>query len=220
MTRVKICGMRDCDNAMVAARAGADYLGFVFVEGVRRQLLVPQARAIIERFRHEWSHAGAGPGPRLVGLFRNQPLEWVSEVIEACCLDIAQLNGEETQDYGKSLRVPVLRQVRVKPSDTPETVRVRALRALDAGEIVLLDRDDPRVPGGGGVVFDWSAAEGVASLEKVLLAGGLTPSNVGAALGRLSPWGVDISSGVETDGQKDPEKIRAFIRAVRLAPRG
>lgn len=220
MTRVKICGMRDSDNALVAARAGADYLGFVFVEGVRRQLQLPQAKAILERFRHEWSHDGAGPGPRLAGLFRNQPLEWVKDVIEACRLDIAQLNGEETQAYGRALRVPVLRQVRVKPTDTPETLRKRVTSALDAGEMVLLDRDDPRVPGGGGVVFDWAAAEGVASLNNVLLAGGLSQSNIGAALARLSPWGVDISSGVETDGQKDPEKILAFIRAVRSAPHG
>lgn len=220
MTRVKICGMRDSDSALVAAHAGADFLGFVFVEGVRRQLQPPQGKAIIERFRHEWSHSGVGPGPRLVGLFRNQPLEWVREVIEACRLDVAQLNGVESQEYGRGLRVPVLRQVRVKADDVPETLRARVRSSLDAGEMVLLDRDDPRVPGGGGVVFDWTAAEGVASLENVLLAGGLSPSNVEAALSRLSPWGVDVSSGVETDGQKDSHKIREFIARARSGDPG
>lgn len=224
--KVKICGMRDSDNALVAARAGADFLGFVFVEGVRRQLLPPQACTIIESFRHEWTHQAheetqAPPKrpdtPQLVGLFRNQPADWVKHVVEQCGLDIAQLCGDEDHVYARSLGIPVLRQIRVRSGETRESLRARVEDALQHGEMVHLDRDDPKVPGGGGVAFDWRTAEGVASLPNVLLSGGLNPENVAVAIARLRPWGVDVSSGVETAGQKDPDKIGAFITSARSA---
>jgi phosphoribosylanthranilate isomerase len=85
--------------------------------------------------------------------------------------------------------------------------------------MVHLDREDPDVPGGGGVAFDWRSAEGVAGLPNVLLSGGLNPDNVARAIGQVHPWGVDVSSGVETAGQKDPEKIRRFISAARATDR-
>lgn len=223
--KVKICGLRDSDNALVAARSGADFLGFVFVERVRRQLLPPQARAIIERFRHEWAHRAheetqaqqPSDGPQLVGLFRNQPADWVKHVVEQCGLDIAQLCGDEDHAYARSLGIPVLRQIRVRPDETQESLRARVEAALQGGEMVHLDRDDPKVPGGGGVAFDWRAAEGVASLPNVLLSGGLNPENVAGAIARVRPWGVDVSSGVETAGQKDPDKIEDFISSARSA---
>jgi phosphoribosylanthranilate isomerase len=222
--KIKICGMRDSENALVAAEAGADFLGFVFVEGVRRQLLPPQGRAIIERYRHELSHAsdrrGRSRNPRLVGLFRNQSADWVRRVVEECGLDIAQLNGDEDFAYGKSVGVRVLRQVRVKSGEPASSVRSRVDRSLQAGEMVLLDRDDPRVPGGGGVPFDWDAAREIGGLPDVLLGGGLNPDNVKSAIDRVKPWGVDVSSGVETAGQKDPDRIRQFVAAVRAAARG
>jgi phosphoribosylanthranilate isomerase len=211
--------MRDSDNALVAAAAGADFLGFAFVEGVRRQLLPSQGRAIIERFRHEWSHVAGSPtnkatAPRLVGLFRNQPADWVKAVIDRCGLDIAQLCGDEDSDYGRTLGVPVLRQVRVRPGEQAKSLRARVDRALAEGEMVLLDRDDPVVPGGGGVAFDWASAGDIAGVANVLLAGGLNSANVSEAIARVHPWGVDVSSGVETGGQKDATKIREFIRAA------
>ncbi|MBI4306855.1 MAG: phosphoribosylanthranilate isomerase [Chloroflexi bacterium] len=214
--KIKICGLRDADSALIAADAGADYLGFVFVEKVRRQLLPPQGKAIIARFRHTWKHVQERQSPpKIVGLFRNQPASTVKQVLEQCGLDIVQLCGEEGHDYARSLGVQVLRQVRVRQSDTPSSLRERVTAALDAGEMVVLDRDDPLVPGGGGVAFDWRIAEGVADLPNVLLSGGLDPENVATAVGRVHPWGVDVSSGVETAGVKDPDKIRSFIARAR-----
>jgi phosphoribosylanthranilate isomerase len=110
---------------------------------------------------------------------------------------------------------PVFRQVRVRPETTPESLAAQMQPHLDAGRVVLLDRYDEKTPGGSGKSFDWSVAEGIASRERVLLAGGLTPENVAKAVQQLRPWGVDVSSGVETDGQKDHAKIRAFIEAAR-----
>lgn len=215
--KIKICGLRDSDNAMVATEAGADFLGFNFVEGVRRQLLLPQAKAIIQQYRNEIGHRPGVKVPRLVGLFRNQPADFVKRVLDECGLEIAQLNGDEDVSYGSSLGARVLRQVRVEPGESAASVRERVERSLQAGEMVLLDRYDPKVPGGGGVAFDWSAAEHISGLTDVLLSGGLNPENVASAIERVHPWGVDVASGVETAGEKDPARIRAFISAVRDA---
>jgi phosphoribosylanthranilate isomerase len=212
--RVKICGLRDPEHACFAADAGADLLGFVFVEGVRRQLHPHEGRAVVDRYR-ESRNADAESAPKLVGLFRDQPLDWVRSVIEDLALDFAQLCGGEDLDYGAALGVPALRQVRVKEGDTPADVTSAARKWLDVGHMALLDRYDPATPGGAGITFDWRSAEGVAEMEGVLLAGGLTPENVALAVRRLRPWGVDVASGVETDGEKDPDKIRAFVRAAR-----
>jgi phosphoribosylanthranilate isomerase len=107
--------------------------------------------------------------------------------------------------------------VRVKDGTTPADLDRVITPLLDAGHGVLLDRFDKTTPGGSGLSFDWSTARGIANRKDVLLAGGLKPENVQSAITQLSPWGVDVSSGVETDGIKDPDRIRAFIEAARSA---
>ena len=209
--RVKICGLRSAEHAFAAAEAGADLLGFVFVEGVRRQLQPDQGREVISAYR-----AAHGPGgPKLVGLFRNQPADWANDVIRETDLDLAQLCGDETAEYAAALAVPAIRQVLVRPDTIPEQLRRAVTDALDVHEMVVLDRYDPDAPGGTGKAFDWNVAKRVADMCGVLLAGGLGSENVTDAVRMLRPWGVDVSSGVETDGVKDPAKIRAFIAAAR-----
>ena len=211
MPRVKICGLRRADHALVAAEAGADFLGFVFVEGVRRQLTPEQGRDEVAAYRAGRERGG----PALVGSFRDQQLEWVNEVVLNVGLDFAQLCGNETADYAARLVVPGIRQVRVRADTGSEELQEHVHQALDGHEMVVLDRYDPGVPGGSGRPFDWQVAEGVAGIRGVLLAGGLNPENVGDAKQMLNPWGVDVSSGVETRGVKDPERIRAFVAAAR-----
>ena len=215
-TKVKICSVRTAEAALVAAEAGADFVGVNFVEGVRRQLQPIDGQALVRSFRIR-GHRRDEKGPKIVGLFRNQPAEWVNSVARTVDLDCVQINGEEDAAYVRSMWKPVLRQVRVRPEMTPETLAAEVQLHLDAGCTIILDRFDAKVPGGAGKTFDWSVAEGVASRERVLLAGGLTPENVAKAVQQLRPWGVDVSSGVETDGQKDHAKIRAFIEAARSA---
>jgi phosphoribosylanthranilate isomerase len=130
---------------------------------------------------------------------------------------MAQLNGDEDLAYAEELIVPVMRQIRVKPDDAAEDIRKEVESWLSAGHMVILDSFHPSAPGGTGVAFDWSVADGIVEEEGVLLAGGLTPENVGAATQQLNPWGVDVASGVEVDGVKDPDKIREFINAARSA---
>jgi phosphoribosylanthranilate isomerase len=214
--KVKICGVRTAEAAMVAAESGADFIGLVFVEGVRRQLQPVDGQALVRSFRIRGHRRGKG-GPKIVGLFRNQPAKWVNEVARTVDLDCVQLTGDEDDAYARKMWKPVFRQVRIRPETTREQLDSEVSGHLAAGRTVVLDRFDERVPGGGGRAFDWSVAEGVASKDGVLLAGGLNPDNVARAVEQLHPWGVDVSSGVETDGHKDPAKIAAFIEAARLA---
>ncbi len=218
MTKFKICGMRDAGHAIVAAGAGASFMGFVFVEGVRRQLAPDEARAIIGKYRAGRKDA---PGPGLVGLFADQPAEFVVDVVKRCGLDHVQLCGSEDADYWDRMPVPVFRQVRVKDDgdrdeSVGETVR-RVQTVADHGQTPLLDTYRPYVQGGTGHTFDWAIAAAVTRRFETVLAGGLTPENVGAAIAAARPWCVDVSSGVETDGVKDPARIRAFANAVRAA---
>ena len=221
MTKFKICGMRDAGHAIVAAGAGASFMGFVFVEGVRRQLAPDEARAIIGEYRVGRKNA---PGPGLVGLFADQPVAFVVNVVEQCGLDYVQLCGSEDADYWDRMPVPVFRQVRVKDDgdrddSVGETVR-RVQTVADHGQTPLLDTYRPYVQGGTGHTFDWAIAAAVTRQFETVLAGGLTPENVGAAIAAARPWCVDVSSGVETDGVKDPVRIRAFANAVRAADTG
>ncbi len=221
MTRFKICGVRSADHALAAADAGASFMGFVFVEGVRRQLAVDEARTIIGEYR---ARQGGALGPGLVGLFADQPAAFVADVVERCGLDYVQLCGSEDADYWGRMPVPVLRAVRVKDdgdldavvSDTIQRVREIA----DHGQTPHLDTFRPEQPGGTGHTFDWAIAAAVAEKFEVILAGGLTPENVGAAIAAARPWCVDVSSGVETDGVKDPARISAFAEAVRAVDAG
>ena len=217
MTRFKICGIRDLPNALVAAESGAELVGFVFVEGVRRQLQPDVAAKIITALRDKT--ADASPG--IVGLFANQSPRFINEVTNLCGLDHLQLCGDEPPEMWDLLDAPVIRQVKVRedlPRDQSlEEACRKAEEALDAGHRVLLDKHEAGHLGGTGIVFDWGLARDIAKDYRVSLAGGLTPDNVAEAINTVRPWSVDVSSGVETDGVKDPAKIRAFAAAVRDA---
>jgi len=213
-TRIKICGLRSAEAAVVASDAGANYMGFVFVEGVRRQLQPEEGAQILADYREGRKTLNR---PVLVGLFRNQDARMVNETARNAGLDFLQLCGDEDSEYVEQLELPVFKQVRVKDDTTPVQLDSIVSNHLDAGCGVVLDKYDKDTPGGSGKSFDWAVADRVAHKENILLAGGLTPENVGSAISQLSPWGVDVSSGVETDGVKDPARIRAFIEAVRQA---
>ena len=217
--KVKICGLRDGDSAVEAASAGADYLGVVLVEGVRRQLTRFEAQDVVRNYRirardHRVNRLRE-KGPKIVGLFRNQDARWVNKAAQQVDLDCVQLNGEEDEAYMRAMWKPVIRQVRVKSDVSRDELSDLVDHHLSQDRIVLLDRYDDDAPGGTGKTFDWSIAEGIADREGVLLAGGLYPENVDDAIQQLTPWGVDVSTGVETDGIKDHSKIRAFIETAK-----
>ena len=199
---IKICGLRTLEAARIAAESDADLIGFVFADS-KRKIDVATAATI----------SAAVKGPGKVGVFVNQPLSAVLEIADRCRLDYLQLHGEEDQDYGRSLNRPVIRACRVGPDFIPATV------ADYPADYLLLDSFVPGQSGGTGLTFDWRSV----SLrigrprQQFLIAGGLTPENVSEAIHILNPDGVDVSGGVETNGAKDPDKIRRFIAAARSA---
>lgn len=198
--RIKICGITNLEDALIAAEAGADALGFVFAPSPR-QVTPEQAREIIRRLP---------PFVTTVGLVVNQdPLP----ILEACPLDVIQFHGTESPE-----------QVAAVPCRAVKAFRVRSeedLAPLSTYEVsaFLLDAYVPGVMGGTGHRFPWDLAEKAKALERpVIVAGGLTPENVVLCVRTTRPYGVDVSSGVEAEpGRKDPEKVRAFIRNARGA---
>ena len=222
MTFVKICGLREPAHALAAAEAGADFVGLVFAES-RRRVTTDQARAIVRALGGPPLAAGGGADdveallrrkrPLVVGVFADADAETVNRTAEAVGLDLVQLSGDEPWDICDKLSRPVLKAVKVKDGTSAGEI----IAGLRAGAIPLLDTHAEAALGGTGRPFDWSLAAEVARRFPIVLAGGLTPENVGEAVRRVRPWGVDVSSGVETDGVKDVEKMRAFIAAVREA---
>lgn len=216
----KICGLKSLEHALAAAAAGASLLGFVFVPGVRRQVSVEQARDVICRTR-ELRGANC---PRIVGLFANQPLREVNKIVKQCDLDFAQLCGDEPPDYWDNVDAWVMRQVKVDDSLPGKTAVSTALGEIEEVvnrlHLTLLDKRLKGALGGTGHTFDWGIASEIARRHPVFLAGGLAPDNVRQAIDTVRPWGVDVSTGVETDGIKDTTKIAAFAKMVRAATSG
>jgi phosphoribosylanthranilate isomerase len=156
--------------------------------------------------------------PLIVGVFAGMNPDEVNDIADAAGLDLVQLSGGEDDDFVRRVVRPVIRTVHVHEGMSAEAVEDRCVAGNSAG--LLLDKGSSAALGGTGVAFDWAVAAEVAERKPFLLAGGLDPENVGAAVEQVKPWGVDVSSGVETDGIKDIEKIRAFIRAAKGAPVG
>jgi phosphoribosylanthranilate isomerase len=161
--------------------------------------------------------------PKFVGLFADQPISDVNRTIQACGLDSAQLCGAESLEYCRQTEAQVIKVLHVPDSASGENDAAEFASHLknhaDTGNLVTLDRLVEGLQGGTGKSFDWSVAASLSTLgHSFLLAGGLTPDNVSAAVSTVNPWGVDVSSGVETGGTKDPEKIKQFIRAARTSP--
>jgi phosphoribosylanthranilate isomerase len=202
MVRVKICGITDISSALAAAEAGADALGFVFAPSPRR-ITPSQACRICRELP---------PFISRVGVFADAPLEEVRAVAEYCGLDAIQLHGSESPDYCRSLGRRVIKAFRV--GDEIDPVELSGYPA----DAILLDTFVAGQKGGTGQPFDWQLAAGLKLSRPLILAGGLTPENVGRAVAIVQPYGVDVSSGVEKDGQpgkKDPDKIRRFIAAAK-----
>ncbi len=214
MTRVKICGIRDKAHALAAIEAGSDFIGLVFAPS-QRQVTPAQAGEIVSAVK-KCSEATA-----VVGVFVNMPAAEVNRTASSCNLDWVQLSGDESWEYCRQITKPLIKAIRIKPGQRPEEICEDLARgsrvASNQRYVYLLDSQVKGKYGGTGMTFDWSLARQAAEQFPVIIAGGLTPENVVQAIETVAPWGVDVSSGVETGGVKDIAKIRAFIEAVRRA---
>ena len=198
MTKIKLCGLsRPCDID-VANELMPEYIGFVFAPKSRRYVSPQRARELRARLR---------PGITPVGVFAQEDPAAIAELLRRGIIDIAQLHGGEDEDYIRALRAltdrPILKAFRI---DGEGDVLAAQNSSADC---VLLDSGS----GGTGTAFDWNL---IRRIERpYFLAGGLGPENIGGAVARLHPYAVDVSSGIETGGLKDAEKMRAFVRIVR-----
>jgi phosphoribosylanthranilate isomerase len=235
---VKICGLCMAEHALAATAAGADMLGLVFAPS-RRQVTPDQAAAIVAAVR-----AAPAPHPQFVGLFVNAEPATINAIAAQVGLDWVQLSGDEPVAHAGLIELPIIKAIRLDGSAgeadwialyddrrrmTDERRPTTDDRRLDRkgvssafalglpSLVFLVDAHVPGSYGGTGVVADWGRAAGLAARVPTMLAGGLTPANVAAAIAAVQPLGVDVSSGVEQGGSKDPAKIETFLGAARTA---
>ena len=194
---VKICGITRVEDAAAAVDCGAGALGFVFWPGSPRCVDPHRARAIV---------ATLPPFVTPVGVFVNQPAEYVRGVASLVRLGAVQLHGDETVDYAAGIATPAIKAV---------TIADPQLSVWPVRTTLLLDVDDNEKRGGTGRTIDWTAAASFAAQRKILLAGGLTPENVAEAVAQVRPFGIDVSSGVErSPGIKDHRRLLALFEAL------
>ncbi len=214
MTWIKICGTTNLEDALTAAQAGADALGFVFYEKSPRKIDVESVREIV-------SHLP--PNIEKVGVFVNEPVAEILETVFRAGLTAAQLHGIESRkpEYIRALKTGADLKVFLVLSGAENSGSLESSVSREPGiDAVFFDSGTSQLPGGTGKTFDWKTAssriEAISEKVKVVVAGGLNSNNAADAIRILKPWGVDVVSGVEArPGKKDPLKVRAFIDAVR-----
>ena len=201
-TRIKICGITREEDARAAAQLGADAIGLVFFAPSPRNVHLAQARAIA---------AAVPPFVTVVGLFVDPAREEVESVLRGCSINVLQFHGDEAPEFCGSFGLPYIKAARVRA----DSDLVQCLSPYHAAQGWLLDAYHDQLYGGSGESFDWKLIPRDLA-RPVILSGGLTPDNVGAAVRQVRPWAVDVSSGVETaKGIKDAAKIAAFVTGVK-----
>ena len=224
--RVKICGITNRDDAIAALAVGADYLGFNLYPKSSRYIPPEKVKQMILDIGY-WVLGRLDPipntqypipnPPRFVGIFVNETVQGITDILTFTGLDYAQLHGDESPEYLQQLAGKAFKAVR--PADA-ESARDAASRfaplGLHDGPQLLIDAYDPAEYGGTGKKADWHVAAELAQRHpRLMLAGGLTPANVAQAIRAVRPWAVDVASGVEVSpGRKDHDAVRAFVRAA------
>jgi phosphoribosylanthranilate isomerase len=198
--KIKICGITNVEDALLAANLGADVLGFMFYKESKRYIRPKEAHNIISKLP---------PFITTTGVFVNQELDEIRNIKEEVGFDVFQLHGDESPDFCKNFR-RVIKTIRVKDSIDPKEVESYPTQAI------LFDSYSTKGYGGTGESFRWEILRGLSTSKKIILSGGLSSENVSQAIRIVNPYGIDVSSGVEEyPGKKNPEKLKKFIEAAR-----
>lgn len=201
MIRIKICGITNVEDALLAVDLGADALGFIFYKESKRYIRPGKSHEIISKLP---------PFVTKVGVFVNQDLEEIKNIKEEAGFDIFQLHGDESPDFCKRLERGVIKTIRVREDINPKGIESYHVQAI------LFDTYSTKGYGGTGKSFSWEILKGLNTSKRIILSGGLSPGNVAEAIRIVNPYGVDVSSGVEDyPGKKNPEKLKKFIEAAR-----
>ena len=241
MTLVKICGNQTPEDIIFAASAGADFVGLVFAKS-KRQISIPQAHAMLRALGEplesnefslppsvqnnhatvsSWFHQGASvienylkiKKPLTVGIFADQPIEQVNEIVEELGIDLVQFSGSELWSDCLLVTKQVIKIVHVAETSTASEIKNKIQLEFSIG--LGLDSSFGKYGGGSGESFNWNIAEYISDQWPIMLSGGLDPMNVADAINKVSPWIVDVSSGTEIDGKKDHALVKKFIDTVR-----
>jgi phosphoribosylanthranilate isomerase len=205
-TRVKICGLTTLEDARYASGAMADYLGFIFVPGSKRYVNPDQAAAIIA-----WIE-----GPEAVGVFMNQPLDDVIDIVNKTGVRLVQLHGQESVEYCSLMPVPVIKSISVDFDDTTDSLTEKMRPYEGVVNYFLFDTSKDGQSGGTGYTFDWDILLNLYTETPWFVAGGIGPDNVGAVVKKLQPFGVDANSKLESEpGTKQLEKFEMFFDEIR-----
>ncbi|WP_186575955.1 phosphoribosylanthranilate isomerase [Aquibacillus kalidii] len=203
--QVKICGITSVEAAKQAVASGADYIGFVFAKSKRK----------IDKDKAAEIASHIPTTIKKVGVFVNEELETIRDIASTVGLDYVQLHGDESPAFCKQIGYPIIKAFQIKEKGDLEKLTEYSC------DYFLLDSPAGKYRGGNGEAFDWSLAKGLTDLKgKVILAGGLHVGNVRQAIAEVGPVGIDVSSGVETDGIKDLQKIAAFIEEAKQVEKG
>ncbi|SEQ15962.1 phosphoribosylanthranilate isomerase [Piscibacillus halophilus] len=201
MTQFKICGIQELEHAEAAVNAGADAIGFVFANS-KRKVTVDQARHIAKQVPNHI---------KKIGVFVNSTKQELTEINREVGLDYVQLHGDESPEFCQSLSLPYIKALRIGSEQD-----LKRLNHYDNASYFLLDSATGPYRGGNGTTFDWELLkEATIDRNRFILAGGLNEDNIKQAIERTRPTMVDVSSGVETNGVKDPEKIKRLIQKVK-----
>lgn len=205
MTKIKICGITNVDDALFAAECGADFLGFIFVPSSPRFIEPEKAGEIAARLREN------GNAPTLVGVFQDASADYIHEIRNVVFFDVVQLHGRESDDDIREIGIPAIKTLHVADV-LPDT------HAVPAAAWLLFDTYDQRRAGGTGKRFEWSLLAKYERSIPFFLSGGLNPDNVVAAISLVGPDAIDVASGVEASpGVKDHDKVARLFERVRRA---
>lgn len=218
--KVKICGITNLEDALVAAEAGADYLGFILYPPSPRAVDKATVKSIVAHLRQHLAQP-----PLMVGVFVNETAVTIAQTLDECGLDLAQLSGEEVPSLAGDPKSPLYGRAykAIRPASAAEAEAEAEWYAVHPSSVaapsLLVDTYHPTLRGGTGIAVEWGIVVHLFEhTPGIMLAGGLTPDNVAAAVTQLKPFAVDVASGVEAaPGKKDHAKVRAFIHNARTA---
>lgn len=208
--KIKICGIKDIKNAKVVIDNNADYLGLNFIQESKRYINERKSESLVKEIKNYILKKKSKI--KLAGLFANENYDQINKFSELLDIDIIQLCGDEDITYIKKITKPVIKQIHIKETHNFSEILRYVEKYFSVSRLIILDCYSKYSKGGTGEKFNWEKYKSIIEMDDILVAGGLNPNNIGNLMDNFSPWGLDVSSGVETVGEKDAIKITEFIK--------